>query len=259
MQEHLHEKLEKHGMQHIEQHILDNLRPSVALQLEKAEALPIGTSKLGGLPDLPEGWTIPVYNDRPLTFIAQYNLKEMNTAAPSMGLPEQGMLYFFYEAEEQQVWGEADQKEGWRILYYDGHLEALSPAVLPAEDYFMLSSCRVYFHPTKTLDVESLENRINLTEEEEDKYYELLDDLHEFSPSHQAFGHPFAVQNDVFEECGWFSGQENREWVLLLQVDSDEENLNIMWGDVGMIYFCIPKDALAERKFDQAWLIYQCC
>lgn len=258
MKQNLQEKLEQHGLQHIEQHIMDHLQPSIALQLEPAASLPVGMSKMGGLPDFPNGWTLPVYNGKPLTFIAQYNLQEIREAAPDTGLPEQGMLYFFYEADEQQVWGEAEQKDGWRILYYDGQPESLSPAAQPTDEHGTLSLCRIIFQPTRTLDVESLENSLDLSEEEEESYYDLLDDLHELIPSHQAFGSPFAVQNNVFEECGWFSGQEDREWVLLLQVDSDEENLDIMWGDAGMIYFCIPKDVLAKRDFDQGWLVYQC-
>jgi uncharacterized protein YwqG len=62
----------------------------------------------------------------------------------------------------------------------------------------------------------------------------------------------------VFEECEWFSKQEGKEWVLLLQVDSDEEELKVMWGDVGLIYFCIPKDALEQARFEETWLIFQC-
>jgi uncharacterized protein YwqG len=44
-------------------------------------------------------------------------------------------------------------------------------------------------------------------------------------------------------------------WRLLLQVDSHDD---MMWGDVGMVYFWIPDEALRERAFDRTWLILQC-
>ena len=32
-----------------------------------------------------------------------------------------------------------------------------------------------------------------------------------------------------------------------------------MFGDCGHIYFYIPKEARAARRFDRIWLILQCC
>lgn len=173
-------------------------------------------------------------------------------------LPAKGMLYFFYQADEQEVWGEKEHKDGWRVLYYDGDLDALESAVSPTDDYFTLNPCRIHFVATKVLDAEAFEGTVEIPDEREDAYYAFLDDLYESISAHQAFGQPFPIQNDVFEECEWHSGQTDKEWILLLQVDSDEDNLDIMWGDAGMIYFCIPKNALAQQKFEESWMIYQC-
>ena len=49
------------------------------------------------------------------------------------------------------------------------------------------------------------------------------------------------------------------DWRLLLQVDTDEEGPGWMWGDVGRIYFWIKKQDLAALRFDDVWLIFQCC
>jgi uncharacterized protein YwqG len=43
----------------------------------------------------------------------------------------------------------------------------------------------------------------------------------------------------------------------LLQLDSDEE-AGMMWGDRGMLYFWIPEEALAPRRFGEVWTILQC-
>lgn len=48
------------------------------------------------------------------------------------------------------------------------------------------------------------------------------------------------------------------EWQLLFQIDTDEEGPGWMWGDVGMLYFWIPREALRRAAFDRAWMILQC-
>jgi len=46
-------------------------------------------------------------------------------------------------------------------------------------------------------------------------------------------------------------------WELLLQIDS-EEATQMMWGDMGRLYFLIQKEALAARRFDESWLVWDC-
>ena len=48
-----------------------------------------------------------------------------------------------------------------------------------------------------------------------------------------------------------------KDWRLLLQIDSDE-NCEMMWGDVGRIYFWIKTEDLKNRDFEKVWLILQC-
>lgn len=46
-------------------------------------------------------------------------------------------------------------------------------------------------------------------------------------------------------------------WRLLLQIDSDDD-LGIMWGDLGRIYFWVREPSLRDRSFREAWTILQC-
>ena len=48
------------------------------------------------------------------------------------------------------------------------------------------------------------------------------------------------------------------DWQLLLQIDSDEERLGWMWGDVGRVYFWIRRQDLASADFEGAWAVLQC-
>ena len=48
------------------------------------------------------------------------------------------------------------------------------------------------------------------------------------------------------------------EWLLLLQVDSDDV-AQWMWGDCGRLYYWIRESDLRGRRFDRIWAILQCC
>jgi hypothetical protein len=53
-----------------------------------------------------------------------------------------------------------------------------------------------------------------------------------------------------------FSMIQKIDWRLLLQVDSDKNGMT--WGDVGRIYFGLPRQALAARDFSQTIAELQC-
>ena len=42
-----------------------------------------------------------------------------------------------------------------------------------------------------------------------------------------------------------------------LQIDTDDE-LNVMWGDAGMIYFWVEEDKARKGDFSNTWLVRQC-
>ena len=99
----------------------------------------------------------------------------------------------------------------------------------------------------------------------------------------QLLGWPDVIQNSMFEECdiaakGYYLGnpegwrkipkdirQEAEQtakdrWMLLLQLDTVEcDDFELMFGDCGHIYFYITKEDLKARRFDNIWLILQCC
>jgi uncharacterized protein YwqG len=47
------------------------------------------------------------------------------------------------------------------------------------------------------------------------------------------------------------------DWEMLLQIDSDD-NAKMMWGDVGRIFYWIPRNDLRARNFEATWMILQC-
>lgn len=82
--------------------LIADRRPTIALLEEPADdaSLPVGVSKLGGLPDLPDDLAWPVLDLKshslPLTFVGQLNFAEIKPHDRSGLLPDRGLLYVFY-------------------------------------------------------------------------------------------------------------------------------------------------------------------
>ena len=104
--------------------------------------------------------------------------------------------------------------------------------------------------------------------------YQALDATWGDRPHHQVGGHPEPVQGPVEWEAGQIeralrnadgtpdgrsgpAAEAGRGWHLLAQIDSDDE-ANMMWGDLGKLYFMIRPEDLQGRRFDQARFAWQC-
>jgi len=291
-------RLEEHGLLDYKDELQVRTRSCIRLHLEsKDEAdLPIGTSKIGGRPDLPESIEWPYETEReanprdryfnqeleskpllPLSFVAQLNLEEISRFDEENLLPRTGWLYFFYSAE-QSVWGfDPRDSSGFKVLYFCGDRSDLRridfPPVLP--DYAMFNACRITPQSEISLPAPWGESVRGLfaSREAEDAYYEFQDD----GLSNKIFGHADNIQGDMELECelatnGIYVGdpsgykdprratleQNTPNWRLLLQVDSNENDCGMMWGDVGRIYYWIRKDDIERQRFENAWLILQC-
>lgn len=255
----------KHNLEELEMDILNNLKDTIHIQLREApQETTLGLSRLGGAADLPPGWTYPQFKGTPLVFIGQLNLSHIQTVGVANDLPASGILYFFYDAIDQGIYGSNDEgQQAWRTLYYDGDLSQLIPVENPLGNTYRLPANLITFTKGLSLHREKIAHLKNSSMRV--RYDRFLKDLKRLNgltgkPCHQLLGHPQNVQNDVYEEMNYFKGHDHKEkYILLLQVDTDEENLNIMWGDFGTIYFVISEDHLKNREFEETEFCLQCC
>ena len=263
----------------------DNKRP---LPLEQVEPLisplavpaihfvPSGTetpSYFGGEPRLPAGIAWPEREGRPLTFLASIDLASIASVVELDWLPRTGRLLFFYDIDGQP-WGfDPKDRGGSRVLHtHDGGGSAASTSTaLPRR---FMSARRIASYPSYEREEMSA---LHLTDEQSDAAIEISHAVYGTTPHHQMGGYPEPVQSDAMElECqlasgGLYVGDPSgyadirakalesgaRDWRLLLQMDSDDD-LGVMWGDAGIIYFWIRENDARAGRFDQAWLILQC-
>ncbi|MCP8968398.1 YwqG family protein [Ectobacillus ponti] len=224
----IREMIEAYGLGHVRDEILETVFSCIKLVPAPDEPVPLGASKAGGAPHLPAGQEQP-----DPAFLCQVNLAEME--AP--GLPAHGLLYFFYENGAS------------RVLFHEGSAEhlAVSHAAGPYPE------CRILPERTEKLP--------QLFFEDEDDDLRFLQMLEELDPdsyeNHQMLGVPFSVHGEVLEELAAELDMPAESLVLLLQLDSDQGNLGMTWGEMGMLYFCMTRQDLQERRFDRVYCLQQ--
>ena len=234
-----------------------------------------GESKIGGLPDLKHINNWPKTDeDKSMSFIAQLNCEQLSMFDKEKLLPEYGLISFFYCAD-QSAWGfDPKDKQRFSVLFTieTDQLKRIEfPQDLPDESKYLPNKVAVR-------SVDSLPNWESglidtlIDEEDMDAYIELSSD-----GINHIFGYPNCIQNPMELECqlvtngiycGDASGYQSpgrkeleagvSDWVLLLQIDSEDDKTGMMWGDAGRLYYWIKKQDLKEKRFDKSWLILQC-
>lgn len=294
--EDLAKQLSDAGMAAIAAEVAAVSREAFRIQTSAAtdETLPIGASKLGGLPDLPANIAWPDCEDAPLAFIGQISLREIPSPSP---LPQDGIVSFFYD-NAQSAWGFDPKDQGsFRVLYFPvseelhrahSPVKEEPPSLLQkikgsskkrSEFYFQIFAVRrLAFVPFQSIPdpCAKLLERPMRTLDDQDMYANFFDEYSHQGPAHQLLGWPTLIQNEMELECqmvtngiymGNTSGYKHprraelersaQDWILLLQVDSDDD-AQMMWGDAGVLYFWIRRQDLERSDFGSAWCILQC-
>jgi uncharacterized protein YwqG len=276
------EALRASGFEQVADRILQEKTTSVILQSQSVTPpFKIGSSRIGGTPDLPDTILWPQSDGKSLSFIAQINLTEIAEAWPQALLPSSGILYFFYDAE-QSIWGfDPNDKGKWGVYYSPVPSIHLIETVFPDDvpDYAHYQAKAVT--PVRQDDYPDYFqvdlSDIALSNDEDDLLFDVFSAYDDYGATiHKLFGFPDQIQGDMQTEvqlvsnglyCGDATGYNDpraeelkegaSEWSLLLQIDTDNDT-GMMWGDVGRIYYWIHERDLAAGVFENTWLILQC-
>ena len=242
------------------------------------------TSRLGGLPAMSPSVAWPQRAGKSLAFIGQVDLGSQPDSAVQLGLPREGLLTFFYDAE-QSTWGFDPKDAGsFAVIHVPKEdettlLDEWPPDLPPHARYrscALASREAVTLPPWESVLVEDL----RLDPGQLEAYQSLLEAIGDEDDAGASRGllggHPDQIQGDMSLECalvsaGLYCGdatayedprlpifrQHARDWRLLMQVPSVEQ-AGMMWGDLGCLYFWIREEDLRSRRFDRSWMILQC-
>ena len=187
--EELRNVLAEAGLGRIAKEIAAQCEPCVLVQTlaHPYENFHVGGSRIGGVPDLPAGVEWPTWHEEPLSFLAQFNLRELQRFGCCGIMPSEGHLWFFYAAAEQRSWGfDPNDRGSWRVIYAptagSGLLRREAPE-LP--DHGRYKPCLLKFHDFLSMrGPESLSVvRILLTLDEIEQLDDIDKALHEMADS----------------------------------------------------------------------------
>ena len=255
-------------------------RNSIRMSTQPVEekTLPIGISKIGGHADLPRNMTWPAFQGQAQAFLAQIRLADLQPFDSDKLLPTQGMLWFFYDANQQTFGEQPEDRQAWSVFYAEpssADLQRLpTPEKLPPASLF--PACALTFSQELTL---ALQPDLELpasswSDKDQEAYEQALDMLQSpaerTQPRHRLLGYPDTIQDDMRIQCqlvshGVTDADDPRaeelakgasDWVLLCQIDSDV-SAHMRWANNGMIYYWIKRADLQARQFERSWLILQ--
>ena len=260
------------------------LRPAIRLVPASAGITPL--ARLGGFPYLPENEDWPAWPEHgPLSYIGELICDEV-TAEYSLDIefPSNGRLLFFYFdgsfdnfATTVGTW-DASTMRGARALHViDDELPTLRTAppgikTYPEQSYEgrAIMTAPGWEHPdlsaafkTPNQDDRSfMDHPVNA-----DAFTEALHERHT-GTVHQVGGYAEPVQGPVETEVALAAlikqvpygdprlDEEARHWELLFQVDSDDD-LDMMWGDVGVLYWLTRVGEL-DSPLERTSFTWQC-
>jgi uncharacterized protein YwqG len=250
--------IDKNHLSELKDTILEHCKQSVRLILNENKEDSSGKSKLGGMPHISEEIPWPTYNDRPLSFIGQINLNDISIQS----LPDHGILYFFYDMEEQPFGDELDEMGSSKVIYQK-NLDTISIRQYPEDldDEYCLDETYITFDYDVTIPTYNSEEMKswNLTSTQKENYYDLLIAVVDHAAIndiiHRMIGYPDEVQGNMEEQCNELF-KTNTKWSLLLQLETNED-INMVFS-YGMIYFWIKEEDLKNLNFNNVWSIVQC-
>jgi uncharacterized protein YwqG len=282
--------IEKYILEPYKSSILNEVKPSIRLKTTGENSNKIGRTKLGGHPDLPQNITWPKsnYDGRYLSFLGQINCEELNEYDLEKVLPHKGILYFFFNL---------DSGDDGKVIFSED-FNNLETAVPPEELQIQMKSLlqrlfsaksrkrifkesqveiyNEYFIPSwDSLQLEKIQKIKTAEIEPIDAFLEgFADEMYEegeteTTPNHHLFGNYNGIQNE-FHQLNFINIQsadvnelklsdieDALKWKLLFQFDSDE-NIEMVWGDLGRIYFFIHEADLENKLFENVKISADC-
>jgi uncharacterized protein YwqG len=233
--------------------LIKGLKPAVRLLPSPKTKPPVGGTRAGGLPDMPDGveWPTTGHTRDPMPFILQVNLAEATAFDVEGVLPKAGLLsFFFYTVDE-------DSGEEGLVLYFPeltGLKKQSWPEGLPEET-------RYRDVPLVPRPEWTLLSRYSLDLDDTEPYFNLLMRVERAQGIDSRRGDGFQLLgNPQFVQSGDLRG--DGRLLLLISPDYSGEGdrcTGMAWGDGGSVYFIMKASDLKAAAFDRIEVLLDMC
>ncbi|MBO7254684.1 MAG: DUF1963 domain-containing protein [Clostridia bacterium] len=250
-------------------------------------------SKFGGKPAVSKDFIWPRYegenyygetDNRPLSFLCQINLEDIEKYDKENLLPHNGLLLFFYEQETMR-WGFDPKDEGCSRVFYFDNTNYLEEKDFPSDlkEEYIVNEYDLSFSSGISYPSYEEVGCYMKVDCDWDSYDEAVEKagFEGICERHKLLGYADLIQGEMLSECERVSrnlycgnaksyqnlskeekadiDKASKEWILLFQMASiQDEEYELMFGDLGNLYFYIRKSDLKDKKFEKVWLVLQC-
>ena len=248
------------------------LQPYIQICVQPGQTT-LTQSKFLGLPYWPLDCVYPRDADGfPMLLLAQLNFTEI-PALPDF--PDHGILQVFISARDELYGADLESFETMQSqkrfrVYYFEDIEQVSQCIqdfeflrtqLSNQDLILPADkeCQLTFEVRDSVISPSdyrfeqclgpqFFDQFGLEKEEcRESYWQAFS-----AQGHRMGGYAFFTQADPRSEA-----PEDEDWTLLLQIDSDD-SAGVMWGDLGVGHFFIPRLNLQRRDFSRILYTWDC-
>lgn len=265
--------------------LIGMIRPTIGVKTKPSEdqKLKLGTSKLGGNPDLPENYQWPDRNGKPMIFCAQYNLAELAKYDKDSKLPKHGLFYLFMALDENDEFDSVNPD--FHFLYLDSKKVKRTSFPSNLQDNYKLKAADIGYFQFYTIPDDENYKLDDLYEKYDDMYFHLYQPIEDYLDEkyfdysenyHQVLGHDRAIQSSVvydfaakdlgifLAETEVFKGHKKElleistKYEVLLQIFCDDPNNDMqrIFG-YGVLYLGISKIDLENKIFTNIKITYQ--
>jgi uncharacterized protein YwqG len=234
--------------------LITGLKPAVRLLPSPKSKPPLGGTRAGGRPDMPDGveWPTTVHTRDPMPFVLQVNLAEVTAFDVEGALPRTGLLsFFFYTVDE-------DSGEEGRVLHFRDLTGLKTRSRWPKD---LPSEMRYRDLPLVPRPEWTLPSRFAPGLDQVDSIFDLLRRVEQAQGIDTTSGDGFQLLgNPQFIQPGELKKTQR----LLLQVSPDYRDegdgcTGMAWGDGGSVYYVLNAADLKAATFDKVEVLLDTC
>lgn len=265
--------------------IIKLIKPAIGILTKKLEAdnLKIGSSKIGGKPDLPKKMDWPKLNNSELIFCAQYNISDFKRFDFENLLPKKGMFYIFIGIDEKWNQFSIDQEDS--KIFFVENLDDLERKEYPTtlKEERKIEPAEIQYFDYLTIPDDENYKLFYFNDKYEDFYFHFYQDTEEYISEelyeyignmHQILGEDKSVQSSVVyefskKELNIKSNEEHTEkwneilensktFTNLIQLDCMDSNTNLnKFGGSGIFYIGLKTNEFEKLNFENLRISYQ--
>jgi len=264
--------------------IIKLIKPAIGISTKKLQSdnLKIGSSKIGGKPDLPKNISWPKLNDSHLVFCAQYNVSELEKFDVENLLPKKGIFHIFIGINEE--WNEFSMKQNDTKIFFTENTENLERKEYPTSFNLerIVEPAEIEYFESITIPDDENYKLFYFNDKYEDFYFHFYQDTEEYIAEelnsftdnmHQILGDDRSVQSSVVYEFSrnelnitdedyaekWNEILENsKTFTNLIQLDCMDSNTNLSkFGGSGVFYIGLKTKELQDKNFNNLIISFQ--